>query len=66
MLIPLMQASIDTNTYDFPYTYFMCIHQVWQHQINIKLHDQIDVNVQHNLMPTVDVNLMSTVDITYD
>ena len=33
--------------YDRPCIYFMYIHHVWQHQIKIKLHGQIDVNVRH-------------------
>ena len=34
----------------------ICIYQVWQHQINIKLYCQIDVYVQHRFVPIVDVH----------
>ena len=57
LLIQLMQkAIVDTNAenHDLPCIYFMYIHQVCQHQINIKLYGQMDV----------DINLMSTVAIT--
>ena len=50
MLIPLMQKAIMDRTaskYDLACIYFMYIHQVWQHQINIKKYGQIHVNVQH-------------------
>ena len=42
----------------------MYVHHVWQHQINIKLYVQIDVNVWHQFDATVDTNLMLTVEIT--
>ena len=50
MLIPLMQKVImirNAHKYDISCIYFIYIHQVWQHQINIKLYGTIDVSVWH-------------------
>ena len=50
--------------YDFC-IYFIYIHQVWQHQINVKLYGQIDINVQYQFNElTVDINFTLTVDVT--
>ena len=48
LLISLMQKAIEMlKQYYLPCMYFMYIHQIWQHQINIKMYGQIEVSVQH-------------------
>ena len=42
----------NAHKYDLACIYFMYIHLVWQHQINIKLYGQIDINVQHQFDAT--------------